>query len=382
MTKEKVVIYGLTTEGYFLACQMAIKGADVYVVDESSPTAISLKSEVAKNCPNLDSFKEDEPLLAMVPIDIAISKAEYLFFTPRIRKINQDLKLEVSSKFKDAVKKVKKGSTVVYCLATGFQGNNENISLLKHVTGLVAGKSVYYYYFPLNGLSETPSVIGSLNKIKDKKLLALLSVGKEEKKFVNISSAEYIHAIHTVKRFSGICSILEVCKFVKNNTESSTTFDDFKNMYLDDMMNGLDDLRLLGSSQEGTSPLLYLINGSIKGINAYAKRLIEIIRITLKNHDLKASKTKIILSWTLDKNQMRGEKVEMLNNITSKLRDYIGDVETSEGLLDFFHSDKTTVAIACTESDYKNIKEIKQNQDIFLIKANPMFEVNNKSKII
>jgi uncharacterized FlgJ-related protein len=57
-------------------------------------------------------------------------------------------------------------------------------------------------------------------------------------------------------------------------------------------------------------------------------------------------------------------------------------VETSEGLLDFFHSDKTTIAIACTESDYKKIKEIKQNQDIFIIKANPMFEVSNKSKII
>ena len=382
MIKEKVVIYGLTTEGYFMACQMVIKGADVYLVDESSPTALSLKPEVAKNCPDLDSFKEDEPLLAMVPIDVVISKADYLFFTPRIRKINQDLKLEVSSKFKDAVKKVKKGSAVIYCLATGFGGNNENISLLKHVTGLTAGKSISYYYFPLNGLSETPSVIGSLNKIKDKKLLALLSIGKEEKTFVDSSSAECIHAIHTVKRFSGICSVLEVCKFMNNNTESNTTFDDFKNMYLDDMMNGLDDLRLLGSSFEGTSPLLYLINGSIKGINAYAKRLIEIIRITLKNNELKASKTKIILSWTLDKNQMRGEKVEMLNNITSKLRDYIGDVETSEGLLDFFHSDKTTVAIACTESDYKNIKEIKQNQDIFLIKANPMFELNNKSKII
>ena len=167
-----------------------------------------------------------------------------------------------------------------------------------------------------------------------------------------------------------------------NKIESTTAFDDFKNIYLDDMMDGLDDLRLLGSSIEGTSPLLYLINGSIKGINSYAKRLIETIRITLKNHELKASKTKIILSWTLDNNQMRGEKVEMLNTITSKLRDYIGDVETSEGLLDFFHSDKTTIAIACTEYDHKKIKEIKQNQDIFLIKANPMFEVSNKSKII
>ena len=265
---------------------------------------------------------------------------------------------------------------------TGKEGNSENISLLKHVTGFDAGKSISYYYFPLNGLSETPSVIGSLKKIKDNKLLALLSTSKDKKMFVDISSAEYIHAIHTVKRFSGVCSILEICKFVDNKIESTTAFDDFKNIYLDDMMDGLDDLRLLGSSIEGTSPLLYLINGSIKGINSYAKRLIETIRITLKNHELKASKTKIILSWTLDNNQMRGEKVEMLNSITSKLRDYIGDVETSEGLLDFFHSDKTTIAIACTEYDYKKIKEIKQNQDIFLIKANPMFEVSNKSKII
>ena len=50
------------------------------LVDESSPTAISLKPEVAKNCPNIDSLKEDEPLLSMVPIDVAISKAKYLFF--------------------------------------------------------------------------------------------------------------------------------------------------------------------------------------------------------------------------------------------------------------------------------------------------------------
>ena len=182
MAKEKVVVYGLTTEGYFIACQMAIKGADVYLVDESSPTAILLKPEIAKNCSNIDSLKEDEPLLAMIPIDDAISKAEYLFFTPRIRKINQDLKAEVNSKFKDAIGSLKKGSTVIYCLATGFGGNSETISLLKHVTGFEAGKSVSYYYFPLNGLSETPSIIGSLPKSKDNKLLALLSTSKDKKR--------------------------------------------------------------------------------------------------------------------------------------------------------------------------------------------------------
>ena len=75
----KVVVYGLSTEGYSLACDMAIKGADVSIIDESSPSAISLKAEIAKTYPNVNSLKEDEPLLAMEPIDTAISKSKYLF---------------------------------------------------------------------------------------------------------------------------------------------------------------------------------------------------------------------------------------------------------------------------------------------------------------
>ncbi len=83
MVGVKVVVYGLSTEGYAIASQMAIKGADVSIIDESTPSAISLKAEIAKTYPNVSSLKEDEPLLAMVPIDVAISKAQYLFFTPK-----------------------------------------------------------------------------------------------------------------------------------------------------------------------------------------------------------------------------------------------------------------------------------------------------------
>ena len=105
MAGAKVVVYGLSTEGYAIASQMAIKGADVSIIDESTPSAISLKAEIAKTYPNVSSLKEDEPLLAMEPIDVAISKAQYLFFTPRIRKTGQDIKTEIHSKFKELVKK-------------------------------------------------------------------------------------------------------------------------------------------------------------------------------------------------------------------------------------------------------------------------------------
>ena len=47
--KEKVVFFGLSTEGYSLACQMASKGADVHIIDESSSSAISAFKEVKGN---------------------------------------------------------------------------------------------------------------------------------------------------------------------------------------------------------------------------------------------------------------------------------------------------------------------------------------------
>ena len=375
MAKEKVVFFGLSTEGYSLASQMVTNGADVQIIDEASSSAISLKPEIAKAYTNVISLREDEPLLAMEPSKIAISKSKYLFFTPRIRKTGQDLKTEINSKFKDAVGALKEGSSVINCLPTGFGGNNEHISLLKHVTGLDVGKSVSYFYFPLNDLNKMPKVIGSAKKNDEKKLLSLLNMDKKERKIVDISSAEYLHAIDTVQSFSSLCSILEICKFVNKDAKSVTLFNDFKTIYLDDMITGLYDLRMLGASFENAQTLMYLINGSIRGINGFIKRLIDTIRITLKKNDLKASKTKIVLSWTLDTNEMRGDKIEMLNTIASKLRDYIGDVETSTGSEDLFHHDKVTIAVACSSLDYKEIKENQKEHDIFLIKANPLCEI-------
>ncbi len=376
MAGPKVVVYGLSTEGYAIASQMAIKGADVFIIDESTPSAISLKAEIAKTYPNVSSLKEDEPLLAMEPIDVAISKAQYLFFTPRIRKTGQDIKTEIHSKFKDAVTSLKKNSSVIFTLATGFGGNNENISLLEHVTGLQAGKNISYFYYPLEDLNQQPKIIGSFNGKKDSVLSDLLTTGKKEKKFVAISSSEHFHAIDTLSRFSSLCSILEVCKYAQDEiTKNDLSSNDFQEIFLDNMINGLFDLKALGSSFEGSNSLMYLINGSVKGIDGYIKRLIDEIRGTLKKNDLKASRTKIALSWTLDQHAMRGDKIEMLQNLTSRLRDYIGDVEAYEDPdFNLFHSDKTTIIVACSQSDFDNIEKTKKDSNLIIVKANPLCE--------
>ena len=376
MAGPKVVVYGLSTEGYAIASQMAIKGADVYIIDESTPSAISLKAEIAKTYPNVSSLKEDEPLLAMEPIDVAISKAQYLFFTPRIRKTGQDIKTEIHSKFKDAVTSLKKNSSVIFTLATGFGGNNENISLLEHVTGLQTGKNISYFYYPLEDLNQQPKIIGSFNGKEDLVLSDLLTTTKKEKKFVAISSSEHFHAIDTLSRFSSLCCILEVCKYAHDEiTKNDLSSIDFQEIFLDNMINGLFDLKALGSSFEGSNSLMYLINGSVKGIDGYIKRLIDEIRGTLKKNDLKASRTKIALSWTLDQHAMRGDKIEMLQNLTSRLRDYIGDVEAYEDPdFNLFHSDKTTIIVACSQSDFDNIEKTKKDSNLIIVKANPLCE--------
>ena len=376
MSGVKVVVYGLSTEGYALASQMAIKGADVYIIDESTPSAISLKAEIAKTYPNVASLKEDEPLLAMEPIDVAISKAQYLFFTPRIRKTGQDIKTEIHSKFKDATMSLKKNSSVIFTLPTGFGGNNENISLLEHVTGFQAGKNISYFYYPLEDLNQQPKIIGSFNGKEDPVLFDLLDTNKKETKFVAISSSEHFHAIDILSRFSSLCSVLEVCKYAKDEiTKNDLSSSNFQEIFLDNMVSGLFDLKSLGSSFEGSNSLMYLINGSVKGIDGYMKKLIDEIRITLKKNDLKASRTKIALSWTLDQHVMRGDKIEMLQNLTTRLRDYIGDVEAYQNPdFNLFHSDKTTIIVSCSKLDFDNLTKIKQDTNLIIVKATPLCE--------
>jgi len=372
----KVVVFGLSTEGYNIACKMALNGADVQIIDESTPSAISIKKDIAKTYPTVQAIKDDEPLLSMTPIDVAISKAQFLFFVPILRKTGQDSKIEITSKFKEAVSNLKKGSSLVYCLGTGFGGNSENMSLLEHVTGNKVGKNISYYYYPLSPNNELPDYVGANSIKSDEKLQSLLS-NEEKLEFIGIPSSEYFHAINILKQFSVLTSILEICKFAKDKvSKSDLTTNELGEIFLDNMINGLFDLRSLSLSFEGANTLMYIINGSVKGIDSYIKRLIDEIRLVLKKNDLKASRTKILLLWTLDQHQMKGDKIEILQTLITKLQDYIGDVESIESPFDFFENEKTTIVVACSKSDYEYVQKNNKDNELIVIKANPLCELS------
>jgi hypothetical protein len=77
----------------------------------------------------------------------------------------------------------------------------------------------------------------------------------------------------------------------------------------------------------------------------------------------------------LDTNEMRGDKIDVFALLESKLRDYIGEVERKgTNSLDTYPSDKTTIHIACSKSDYSLLSQNNSSESI-IIKANPICEV-------
>ena len=374
MTKTRVVVYGLSTEGYSVACRMSLAGAEVSIIDETTPSALLLKPEIAKTYPNISLLTQDEPLLATTSVDDAISAAHYLFFAPQIRKIEFDIKTEMHSKFKDATSLLPKGASFVNCVPTGIGGNNENISLLEHVTGHIIGKAISYFYCPLGEFGMLPETIGSYNSKVDTRLNELFAHGFNSPNQVTLSTSENFHAINVISKFTRMCSILEVCKYVKDNdTRKHMGTEEIRSIFLHDMISELYDLRSLSTSFDSIGTLSYLINSGIKGIDGYLKRLINEIRITLKKNELKAARTKIAISWTLDKHEMRGDRIEMMKHLMYKLRDYIGDVEIlDESNTDLVYSDKTMIIIVCSSQDLKNVA--KKGTETIVIMANPLCE--------
>src|SRR5918996_3036732 len=197
-SKNKAIIYGLSTEGYRIASSLAIRGMKVSLVDEAARMAITLKPEIASSYPNVSSLMDDEPLLELEPIDIAIKDASFLFFAPKIRKIGQEARADSVIKLRDAMRALNKNCSVVYCLPTGIGGNSENIALIEHVTGLSVNRHFDYYYMPLTtGILSEELLVGSMNSGDGSEISKVMNHPDLFKKLnvIDITSAEFVHAI-------------------------------------------------------------------------------------------------------------------------------------------------------------------------------------------
>lgn len=364
---DSIVVYGFSTEGYNLASSLVERGVQVHIIDEMQSSAVLLRPEIAKMYPDVATLNEDEPLMDVMPIRDAVSQAKYLFFAPRIRRTGTDCRVDVNSKLKDAAMHLSEGSSVICNIPSGLGGNAQNMSILKHATGMEAGKDISYYYYPLSG-NEHADVIGTISGNKNTELIEILDGGVD---LVPIGIAEREHAVHTLSKFGRTISGIEM---YKHGAYAPDVFSHTNEMFLDDMVDGLLDLQLIKDSQDNVAHILYMVNGGIRAIEMYIKKLVDVIKHTARKLGLRMSRTDVVVSWHIDRHGIRGDRLEILRTLMTKLQDYTSRVEQYD-TLEKFRVSRATLIIACSKSNYEEAKMRQDDMESIIVKATPTVSV-------
>ncbi|MEM4164339.1 MAG: hypothetical protein QXJ86_00665 [Nitrososphaerales archaeon] len=363
-----VVIYGLSTEGYSTASTLIKNGLSATIVDEELQMATQLNQDIIKNTRTVHDLIGKEQLLSIKPIEAALSDAQYIFFTPKIRSPPEEVENEVNSKLREVAKNISKGATLIYNLPVGIGGSESNLALLEKISGLPIKEGFDYVYAPLKPLSTEPSCIGLLDKPK-KDLVALLSKLGLKSFNTSYKVAEALHASKIISIYSVYATQIEVYKMLEAVERAKIGKQlGGKDIYIDDLFSQLLDARLILSSLPTKETLMHLTSNILKIVEGFIRILVDEVKLLMKNLELKASKTKIILNWSVDKYEMRGDRLRIRQNMLERLRDYVGDVASSSAapwdennlnykIKEILGDPKTKLLISGSQVDHKNLYE-------------------------
>jgi hypothetical protein len=391
--KGAAAIYGLSTEGYRIASALALSGVPTTVIDENLQMGLQLKAETVESYPSIAALIEEEPLLGLQPIEATISGAKYVFFAPKIRRTEADVRGELTTRTKEVAKHLSKDSILFYNLPTSLGGNSDNLELLERVTGLVAGQDFSYVYAPICSVTETPTILGFRgSKLGMEAIKILTMAGMKPSSVSTLESAELLHFKQVLERYSDFVVPLELYSKMENK-EIRTKFKrlpGYKQIYLDELVSGLLDLKLLAISLKTGEPLLHLATGLTRSVEGYLRYLVEEIRFVMRSRDLKASKTKVVLVWSIDRFETRGDRIQTAESLTDRLRDYVAEILNLPGnehenpaQRDSWQSvllgGRASLIVACSNSDFEaaghKLGSSHSPSDIALMKANLLCEL-------
>jgi len=346
-------MYGMTSEGYRLAADL-VDRAQVTIVDETLQMAMGVDSAFLRKNPSLAQLMSEEPLLALKPMEQALSEAQVVFFTPKLRRPSDEVLIEAGSKLRDLSRYLTKGVTVANTLPAGPGGNAENVMLLEKQTGLSIAKSLNYAYMPLRPRDPKPAVVSTAVAQEATSLREIGFTANSQ----NIFSAELEYAAAVIEATIGAVTEVELARRAR---EGRVALSKSSETYVDEFAKYLYDLKAIQASDETGESISYLAGATIKSLENYVRYIVDETREVLKEKELKASRTKISLTWTLDKYEMRGERIQMAENVQQRLKDYVTDVEVFPGSRMKGGSEaldplKHNVVIVCSKEDGESVK--------------------------
>jgi hypothetical protein len=372
LQKPKVAIYGLTTEGYNLASKMVDK-ASVTIVDDTLQMAMDLSPQMLKAYRTVGQLLGEESLIGIKPISVVLSEAKVILFTPKLKKTGDESIIESTTKLRDVAKHIGKGALLVNGLPVGIGGNNDNIALIEKQTGLKVGDSLNYGYSPQRpGADSEP--VASAAKIKDYVTPEEVGLRSSDE---SLTSSELTHASAVLNESASIATEIELMRKARGQKVVSPSA---KERYIDDLASRLYDLTAIQSSEDVGEPLTYLAGAAMKSLDNYIRYIVDETRDLLRELQLKASKTRVVVAWTVDRYEMRADRLNTADKLEGRLKDYVTDVrhaQVSAGREEVMDSYKHNLAVVCSSRDLewvKNIKASSRSTELSILRANPAMQ--------
>jgi UDP-N-acetyl-D-mannosaminuronate dehydrogenase len=373
LPKPKVAVYGLTSEGYSVAARLVEK-ASVTLVDETLQMAMELEPAMVRGHKTVHELVDDEMLMGLKPVSQVLSEAGVILFTPKLRKVGDESVIEANAKLREVAKYASSGSTVVNALPTGVGGNADNVAMLEKQTGLKAGERINYAYLPMGPLQSPGSeaavaVLGS--KAASKEFTPLEDLGLRVT-YGGIPGLE----LEYISRVLALCtSMAAEVELMRKARELKLPRGAEPERYVDQLASLIYDLTTIQSSEDVGEPITYLAGAAVKSIENYGRYVVEETRDLLRELQLKASRTRVLVAWSADKYEMRADRLATAQSLTEKLRDYVTDVRQVDSRSrpdDIIDGYKHTVAIVCTATDFewfKGLKKSFRSSEITILKA-------------
>jgi hypothetical protein len=372
LQKTKVAIYGLTTEGYSLASRMVEK-ASVTIVDDTLQMAMDLDAQMVKSNRTLGQLLGEESLLGLKPISQVLSEARVILFTPKLRKTGDESIIESNGKMREVAKHISKGTTVINVLPVGAGGNIDNISLIEKQTGMKVGETLNYGYCPVKPGGE-PSAVASFARMGDKVTPEEVGLKSTE---MSMAALELSHVSSVLNESTSIAAEIELMRKARGQR---VLVEERAEMYIDDLAGRIYDLTAIQSSEDVGEPLTYMAGAALKSLENHVRYIVEETRELLREMQLKASKTRVVVAWTVDKYEMRADRSRTAERLGERLRDYVTDVRhgqmpaRKDEVLDSY---KHNVAIACSDADYGWVKGMRggaHSMELSILRATPSLQ--------
>jgi len=384
-----VVVYGFSTEGYQIASTLASQGFPVSMVDEEMQIATEITPTVAKAIHALPDLMGRDQLLSIKPVEAALSEAEYIFFAPKVGRHPEEAESEVNSRLREVAKNMMKGATVIYHLPSGLGGFEAIVALLEKISGLSSREGFEYVYAPLKPRTIEPYCLGFLSKPR-KNLFDLFSKLGFKPTALGCRSAEALHTSKILSIYSTLALQIEVYKLLEDAERVKLgRLLGGRDVFIDTLSSQLLDLKLIAASLPSKEPLMHLASNILKIVEGFTKRILDEVRGLMKSLELKASKTKVILNWSVDRYEMRGDRLGVHQTLLERLRDYVSDISTTSSapwdenslefkIRDILSEPRTKLIISGSQSDHEALwdrlsREHPLGEYIF-IKANLVCE--------